>query len=221
MFLQLAGDLVLETETAAALLAGYPPETLDAYDAGPSSGLDCVGPAEIGRLIVIEPLSQAVARSLVKAATDAPWHLVPVDARLADADPEGDLYWRAAELYGHFTRFHGVGDAIASKLLHLKRPAFFPILDALIRDAYDRGARAAYEQGKRCRHQLPHADRLYWAAIRADLVRPSNNLALATLRNALALGGESHEQRLARESDVRLIDMIVWRIRVGGDMSVL
>jgi hypothetical protein len=45
---QLAGDVVLETESAVALLAGYPPETLDAYDAGPSSGLDCVGPAEIG-----------------------------------------------------------------------------------------------------------------------------------------------------------------------------
>ncbi|MCA1702676.1 MAG: DUF6308 family protein [Actinobacteria bacterium] len=67
------------------------------------------------------------------------WHLVPADARLADADPEGDLYWRAAELYGHFTTLHGVGDAIASKLLHLKRPAVFPILDALIREAYDLG----------------------------------------------------------------------------------
>jgi hypothetical protein len=127
---QLAGDVVLETESAVALLAGYPPETLDAYDAGPSSGLDCVGPAEIG-------------------------------------------------------------------------------LDG-----------AAYAQGERCRRQLPHADRLYWAAIRADLVRPSNALALANLREALVLSAESHKQRLARVSDVRLIDMIVWRIRVGGGLSV-
>ncbi|MDP8900191.1 MAG: DUF6308 family protein [Actinomycetota bacterium] len=220
MLLQLAGDVVLDTERAVALLADYPPETLDAYDAGPSSGLDRVGPAEIGRLIVIEPLSQAVARALVKAAADAPWHLVPADARLADADPEGDLYWRAAELYGHFTRLHGVGDAIASKLLHLKRPAFFPILDALIREAYDLGAQAAYEQGERCRRQLPHADRLYWAAIRADLVRPSNAPAFADLREALLLSGELHKQRLARVSDVRLMDMIVWRNRVGDGLSV-
>jgi len=57
---QLAGDVVLETESAVALLAGYPPATLDAYDAGPSSGSDCVGAAEIGRLIVIEPLSRPI-----------------------------------------------------------------------------------------------------------------------------------------------------------------
>ena len=156
----------------------------------------------------------------MKAAAGAPWHLVPADARLADADPEGDLYWRGAELYEHFTRRHGVGDAIASKLLHMKRPAFFPILDALIRYAYERSARTAYEQGKRCRYQLPRADRLYWAAIRADLLRPGNVRAIADLREALVLSEESHNQRLARVSDVRLIDMIVWLTRLQSRDAV-
>ena len=36
---------------------------------------------------------------------------------------------------------------VTSKLLHLKRPAFFPILDAVVRAAYDPTARGfSYER---------------------------------------------------------------------------
>ena len=37
MLLHLAGDVALDTERALALLADYPPDTLEAYDAGPTT----------------------------------------------------------------------------------------------------------------------------------------------------------------------------------------
>jgi hypothetical protein len=209
--LLLGGTLSLDVEGALALLDTYPAPTLRVYDRGPSSGTDTVGPAEIGRLIVIEPLSRAAAAGLVSAAAEAPWHLVPSDAKLADADPEGDLYWDAARLYDHFDQLHGVGHAIASKLLYLKRSAFFPILDRVVRDFYDDQARHAYQRSERGRRELPRADRLYWAAVRDDLVLAANRTALGDLRSALATSDDQHRRGLAVVSDVRLVDMIVWR----------
>jgi|GEM_PF-6949157 len=126
--LSLAGKLSLSVQDAADLLLNYPALTLSKFDCGPSSGLDIVGPAEIGRLIVIETLSQRVAHLLLTTASQAPWHLVPLDARLEDADPEEQLYWDAAALFKFFTDLPGVGFTIASKMLHIKRPSFFPIL---------------------------------------------------------------------------------------------
>jgi hypothetical protein len=76
-------------------LVGYAQDltlTVEHFDVGPSSGPDRVGPAEIGRLIVIEPLYHSVARELIERGNAAPWNLMPVDATLAEADPEGDLY---------------------------------------------------------------------------------------------------------------------------------
>lgn len=211
MSLSLGDDLLLETDEAVCLLLAYPSQTVAVYDRGPSSGHDKVGPAEIGRLIVIEPLSQGVATALVRAAETAPWQLVPEDARLADADPESDLYWQAAELYRHFDNEHGVGDAIASKLLHLKRPAFFPILDRLVCRFYDGPARRHYDLSARGKRELPRADRLYWAAIREDLVSDTNRSGLEELRAKLSDGGESRGRQIATLPAVRLLDMLLWQ----------
>jgi hypothetical protein len=104
---------------------GYPKRTLREFDLGSNADLNAVTPTDIGRLLVIEALNQDVALALLDRGESAPWHLVPADARLPDADPEGDLYWDASELYKHFMTVDGVGDAIASKLLHIKRPASF------------------------------------------------------------------------------------------------
>ncbi len=212
MSLQLADLPEIDTDTAVALIDAYPEQTLQLYDGGPSSGQDSIGPVEIGRLIVIEPLSQDVAGRVLEAAPRAPLHLVPVDARLADADPEGELYWRAGELFEHFVSVNGVGLTIASKLLHLKRPGFFPILDSVVQKVYDQPARKAYQQSERGKKELPHANRLYWAAMRSDVVSPANQMALGQIRNALAVAGKRRLLRAAAVSDTRLIDILLWRL---------
>jgi hypothetical protein len=87
---------------------------------------DEVTPEEVGRLIVIEPLQQATAWALLETGASLPWHLMPTRARLEDADPEGELYENATSLFAAIDDLPGVGFAIASKLLHLKRSGFFP-----------------------------------------------------------------------------------------------
>jgi len=213
MMLSLAGTVHLTAKEAADLLEGYPDRTLELYDRGPTSGADAVGPEEIGRLIVIEPLSQAVAVSLMAAAPTAPWHLVPLDAHLEDADPEGDLYWQADQLYRHFDALPGVGPAITSKLLHLKRPGFYPILDTVVRDLYATAAAEACARAERCKAERPGARRLFWAAIREDLV--ANRETIVELRRTLTDRPTVKAKQLATLPTVRLLDMLAWSVQDG------
>jgi hypothetical protein len=211
--LVLAGELELAPAEAADLLTSYPETTLMNYDLGPSSGANRIGPTEIGRLIVIEPLSQAVAIAMIETGSSAPWSLVSTDARLEDADPESDIYWDAARLFGYFTAVPGIADAIASKLLHLKRPGFFPILDSVVRDLYRDAAKAAYGASIRPKRELPDAHRLYWAAIREDLVRDDTRDALASIRTILREDTRPHARAIASLSAVRILDMLAWQKR--------
>src|SRR5687767_6694318 len=94
-------------------------------------------------------------RVLDRVPTGAPWHLVPAGARLEDADPEDNLYWQASHLYNFFRRVRGIGPAIASKLLHLKRPGFFPILDSVMVALYAGAAGHAYGRSARAKSELP------------------------------------------------------------------
>lgn len=205
----LADQVRLTMDEAIELLDQYPCLTLAHYDRGPSSGFDEVGAPEIGRLIVIEALNQRVAAGLVCAARSAPWHAVPLDARLEDADPEADLYWAAGQLHDHFDDIAGVGLAIASKLLRLKRPAFFPILDSRVQHLYDEPARRAYLRSERARREFPPpGDRLYWAAIRKDLME--NRESLEQLRRKLVGSPDPHRRQLASLPSVRLLDMLIW-----------
>jgi len=209
--LSLAGRLDLAVDDAVDALLTYPAFTLQHYDLGPSSGDNRIGPAEIGRLIVIEPLPQQVALSLLAASSDASWWLVPNDTRIEDADPEGQVYWDAARLFAHFDDLPYVGTAITSKLLHLKRPGFFPILDSIVRDLYDDAARYAYDSSPRAQSERPNECRLYWAAIREDLRLDGNREALRMIRSRLSSGKPTMGTQLASLSAVRLIDMIVWQ----------
>jgi hypothetical protein len=70
-------------------------------------------------------------------------------------------------LYSHFTDGapHGIAMAKISKVLHVKRPAAYPILDkritSIYRDAATQATRRYPQRGYR---------RAYWAAIRDDLI---------------------------------------------------
>lgn len=141
---------------------------------------------------------------------NAPWDLVPLDAQLADADPEEEegLYDHAEELYRHFFsgRRRGMSAAKIHKVLHMKRPHLYPLLDGRLRHIYDEMANDVSKQvqGRRGRR-----GRLYWAAIRLDVI--DNADAFATIRDQLA--DRDEPESLAQHlSDVRLHDILAWEL---------
>jgi hypothetical protein len=135
----------------------------------------------------------------VELGRTAPWHLVPRTRRLHDDEAQLD---RALALFIHFLGPQR-GIARVSKVLHLKRSAFFPIVDSRIGALYFPrvGARLS-------RATLP----AYWAAIRDDLLKPSNVEALATLRIWIGDRSDSEERyaQLRPLSDLRLLDIASW-----------
>lgn len=88
----------------------------------------------------------------------------------------------------------GLGHAKITKLLHLKRPALFPIIDSFVRSFYaDHGVTAQW-----------------WAHIRSDVI--ANTGTFAELRSAAAESGDSAVVRLGRLTDLRLHDIAIWSI---------
>ncbi len=152
--------------------------------------------------------------ALLGAATTAPWRTVPADATLVDADPalHGGLYDAAEGLYRHFLRSVPAFPATAlSRVLHLTRPALFPILDASVRRLYqDLASQAWYDSPRTDR---PRSNRSYWPAIRADVI--ANGGALARWREGLAGCEEAACRRLSTVSDVRLWDAVVHTVTMA------
>jgi hypothetical protein len=94
-------------------------------------------------------------------------------------------------------------EQLQSKVLHLKRPTQFPILDSRLVKIYRvPAARAAATYTSR-EHK-----RMYWAAIRTDLERSGDGLA--ELRQRLAGHPTARVQALRAVSDLRLLDMLTW-----------
>jgi hypothetical protein len=91
------------------------------------------------------------------------------------------------------------------KVLHLKRPHLYPILDSQLRRTYRTKAKLAGAQ--LARHGQPSRP-AYWAAIRDDLL--ANALALRQLRDQLVEDPEL--ERLAGLSDLRLLDILAWSL---------
>ena len=145
-------------------------------------------------------------------AQSAPWHLVPDDADLADADPvEVDgLYDHALSLYNHFYAAapKQVSVAKVSKVLHLMRPRLFPILDSRLIAFYSTQAENIALEVAKQRPEFGHK-RMNWAAIRSDILR--NRHPLVELRVALRQSEAPLASQVAeRVGDVRLLDMLAW-----------
>lgn len=158
-------------------------------------------------------ISAEEGRWFIERATTAPWDVLARDADLAEADPTqvGGVYDRASELYAHFFDVapNGVSTAKVSKVLHLLRPRFFPILDSRLMDFYDSAAKAAAKRATAARPELARFRRLHWAAVREDVV--ANRSALDQLRSALAQSTAPLAAEVAdRVGDVRLLDMLAW-----------
>jgi hypothetical protein len=162
--------------------------TLHGYDLAGVGDPTSLTPSEVERTwIIASRISREECVRLVNRAANAPWACVAVDAHLADADPaqRSGLFDRAAALYWRFTTPHeaGLGVAKIHKVLHIKRPSFYPVLDRLIRGLYRVPARA-------WANQLPGARRgdsvTFWAAIRADLIDPDNTSAISLVSHDIA-----------------------------------
>jgi hypothetical protein len=137
----------------------------------------------------------------------APWTHVDPHADLGDADPgqEGGVYDRADALYQHFRTDapRNVNMAKISKVLHLKRPALVPLLDSHLERTYRRLARQAA-----LRYPARAYSRLYWAAIRDDLLL--NRDSITALRSRSAEDGREAVRRLIQLSDLRVLDILTW-----------
>ena len=105
---------------------------------------------------------------------------------LVTDDPQG-LLQRAERLYRHF-RDAGLGPTRTHKLLHLKRPAVYPIVDSVVRVTYK--SQAAPDR--------------YWRTL-AEEMRANTN-EYGQLRQMLS--GED----LGRLTVPRLHDILVWSL---------
>jgi hypothetical protein len=137
---------------------------------------------------------------------DSLWSAVPQDVGLNASEPAYEEISSAAlDLFFHF---YGAKRKIArvSKVLHLKRPALIPLLDANVLTLY----REAIQAPRDARTRVAQA----WEAIRADLTNPANQEALHDLRDWLQYVGKNNDVLRAFRSltDVRLFDIAAcWR----------
>ena len=153
--------------------------------------------------ITLEDLARTMVIGADLKANDIPWLLeveahkefaaVPVDARLEDAVPGGELFNAAAALDDAFSGHRGFGQAKKSKLLHLKRPYLFPISDSYIRVTYS--------------HAVVGTD--FLAAVHRDLVNTANATDFAKLEARLSRERTGSAARLLSEAPrLRLLDII-------------
>jgi len=194
-------------------LALYPVDTVRYYDCAGTprperSTAQRVTLGDVGRIILMNPKMSGVdaAALLELEVAEEVWAAVPPDADLADADPAvtGGLYDAALALHDAH-RLRGVSLGKIGKLLHLKRPALFPVLDRELRWLYDT---RATEQALRPGLTFRGYRRVYWGAVRADLVAWRAAGAFATLRAELA--NSETRSGWAELTDLRLLDITAW-----------
>lgn len=210
--LTVAGN-ALNIDAALGILERYPRKTPTAFD--------LVGAGDPGKLTAQEVIRTRKVSSrisnkeltfFVDSAATAPW--MDGAADLADADPtDGELFSSMTDLYWHFAESapKGVSFAKISKVLHVKMPNLFPILDSHIVRSYAPAA-------KELRRAYPHLGwrRRTWIAIRDDLLAARDSGALDELRGQIRsyesedAQKSDHVRRLAGLTDLRLLDILVW-----------
>lgn len=186
---------VRTVDEALRVLEQYPRKTPAAFD--------YLGAGELGKLTAHEVIrtrkissriSNKEVTYFVEASETAPW--IGAAADLANADPDGELFAAMTELYWHFAEGSpkGVSFAKVSKVLHLKQPGLFPILDSHIARAYAPAA-------KMLRKDYPQLGwrRRTWLAVRKDLLAVRASGALDELRGGI----RSYTGRLMKKSNIR------------------
>ena len=166
--------------------------------------------------IIGSRMTRSERDELVRRAAEpgCPWGDVRADADLADADPvaAGGDFDHAADLYWYFTspdRIRGVRVAKLHKVLHVKRPGLYPILDKQVRNLYQ--VHAMPWVGELARLPVTIKDSPpYWAAIRDDLV--FNGPQLRAYRQELSASADETAVLLAQLTNLRLQDIVAWHV---------
>lgn len=210
--LSVAGRIRTVSE-ALEVMRKYPYKTPVAFD--------FVGAGEPGKLTVDEVMrtrkvssrmSRKEAAYFVDGASTAPW--VDASADLADADPhQAGLFDAMSALYWHFAEPapKGVSIAKVSKVLYMKYPQLYPILDTHLMKAYAPAI-------KNLKGEFPELGRRRkaWIAVRTDLLQARESGALEKLRSDLrGFEGKDEQERtrvraMDTLSDLRLLDILVW-----------
>ncbi|MFJ6004055.1 DUF6308 family protein [Arthrobacter sp. NPDC092385] len=208
-----AGTTYSVTE-AFARLKGYPWKTPLAFDLQGTGEPGVLTTDEVMRTRKVSSrMSYAQAARFVDAAATAPW--VDAAADLADANPQeaGGLFSDMTDLYSHFAKRTSPDVSIAklSKVLYLKHPALYPILDTHLLKAYKpqtRGLRTTYRDFE--------AHQRAWVVIREELLEVRTTGAIDELRQRLRDFDSSEDDEVARVhrldklTDLRLLDILVW-----------
>jgi hypothetical protein len=193
----------------ANALRQYPGRTITRYDLPGPGDPTTLTRDEVGRThAVYSRISEQQLRWFVARATSAPWPPADADLRAAEPNIRNGLYDQLEALYRHFEHDapSQVGRSKISKVLHIKRPAAYPILDSKVTDVYLRYAERAVERYPRLNYQKA----AYWVPIRDDLITNTESDALAQLRAALGDQG-TLGANLNRITDLRLLDMLTWQ----------
>ena len=187
-------------------------ETLRWYDYGgdPDAGIrpsDGIALEDLGRLALIdtELTGRDAAALLGEITRGVDWGIIGRDERLEDAVYGGELQHRMREMWSQVRR-PNIANAKVSKLLHMKRPHMFPILDKQVRQLYWERAREVGAE-----YPMPagqHVQRLFLEAIRQDVVASSD--ALDQLRAGFA-GETGPAGWLAGLTTLRVFDILAWR----------
>jgi hypothetical protein len=208
MSVTIAGEVLPDPFERLAAYAGRYSATLVHYDLAAQNDSFALSPDEVRRTRKIASrISDRERDWFLERGQSAPWAHTDPSADLGDADPghEGGLYDRANALYQHFRTDapRNVNMAKISKVLHLKRPALIPLLDSHLERRYRRLARQAA-----LRYPARGYSRLYWAAIRDDLLL--NRDSITALRSRLAEDDREAVRRLIQLSDLRVLDILTW-----------
>jgi Family of unknown function (DUF6308) len=187
--------------------------SLRRYDFAPRGAPDILTVDEAARSrIIISHVTNIEAAWFASQSRSAPWSDVSIDADLRDADPKvnAGLYDHAVSLYRHFLDAapKGIRGTKVHKVLHVKRPALFPVMDDRLWSIY---RAAAAETARELANVRPGYELLYWAAVRNDLLNESNRATLAKGHAELA----QHDGivgQMAGLTDLRLLDIIAWRV---------
>ena len=214
--LSVAGK-IRSIQDAMGVLERYPRKTPAAFDLVGVGKPGNLTPQEVVRTRKISSrITNNEVTYFVEIASTAPWDVPSGD--LAAADPDADssnhsLFSSMSDLYWHFAKdaHKGVSFEKISKVLHLKMPDLFPILDSHIARAYAPAAKAL-------RKEYPDLGwrRRTWIAVRKDLLEARASGALDQLRHKIRsyrsddAGMQEHVRRLDGLTDLRLLDILVW-----------
>lgn len=233
------GDSVVDVGEAKTWLRDkYPPSAVEFYDRGGESPRDRVELSDIGRLTVfgaqlrfdqaVEFLERGRPSRDKLRGKPPPWPDAQGEWDLASGGSGLELQefhdqvstQSALALFRHFLgRWNR---AQVSKLLHLKWPRFYPILDRALRDVYGpRAVQAHHELSGSRRVKRPGSASTvsYWWVFRQDLIK--NDKDLRALRRELKKATPKDERTrrkcsgLGRVTLLRLQDMVTWGIGTG------